>query len=261
MNRRGFLQGAAASAAFCAVNTSAATRKPNIVIILADDFGYGSLSCNGADPKRSSLLKEGYGTAAIGKWHLGYGTSKTDFIKELKPGPLELGFDYHFGVPQNHGDASGVYVENHWVAGLRSAENKPAGLSPYGRPFLEIDAPQRVDDEVMDVLTDHAEQPQRAPGFPREEALEVDTRVDGEPQRRWHLRHATGRLEVHRGKTSKTGRPRPESARRTNDTAALQSARRASRKEERHRRTSRNRGEMTGTAEYPKRRDVPGGRD
>jgi len=105
----------------------------------------------------SSLLKgEGYSTAAIGKWHLGYGTGKADFTRELKPGPLELGFDYHFGVPQNHGDASGVYVENHWVAGLRSGEIRPAGISPYGRPFLGIDAPQRVDDEVMDVLTDHA---------------------------------------------------------------------------------------------------------
>jgi len=221
MNRRDFLRGAAASAALPALNAKPAGKKPNIVIILADDFGFGSLNCNGADPKLirtpnldriaregvrftdantpssvcspsryalltgrycwrtslkyevlptnaplhiettrltiSSLLKgEGYNTAAIGKWHLGYGTGKTDFTKELKPGPLELGFDYHFGVPQNHGDASGVFVENHWVAGLRSAEHKDAGISPYGRPFMGIDAPQRVDDEVMDVLTDHA---------------------------------------------------------------------------------------------------------
>lgn len=221
MNRRDFLRGAAASATLPSLNASPAARKPNIVIILADDFGYGSLNCNGADtklirtpnmdriakegirftdantpssvcspsryalltgrycwrtslqyevlptnaplhietnrPTISSLLKgEGYNTAAIGKWHLGYGNGKTNFTQELKPGPLELGFDYHFGIPQNHGDASGVYVEDHWVAGLRSAEIKPAGNSPYGRPFLGIDAPQRVDTEVMDVLTDHA---------------------------------------------------------------------------------------------------------
>ena len=220
MNRRSFLRHTAGAAALPALQ-AAGTRTPNIVFILADDFGYGSLNCNGADrklirtpnldriaregirftdantpssvcspsryavmtgrycwrtslkyevlstnaplhieatrPTISSLLKgEGYGTAAIGKWHLGYGTGKTDFTKDLTPGPLELGFDYHFGVPQNHGDASGVYVENHRVAGLRSAENKPAGLSPYGRPFMGIDAPQRVDDEVMDVLTNHA---------------------------------------------------------------------------------------------------------
>ena len=221
MNRRAFLRSTAASAAVPALNMAAAAQKPNIVIILADDYGFGSMNCNGTDPKLirtpnldriakegirftdantpssvcspsryalmtgrycwrtslqyevlatnaplhieptrltiASLLKgEGYSTAAIGKWHLGYGTGKIDFTRELTPGPLEIGFDYHFGVPQNHGDASGVYVENHRVAGLRSADHKPAGNSPYGRPFLGIDAPQRVDDEVMDVLTDHA---------------------------------------------------------------------------------------------------------
>jgi len=216
MNRRNFLQSAAA-----ALPLQAAARKPNIVLILVDDFGFGSLNCNGADPKLirtpnldriakegvrftdantpssvcspsryalmtgrycwrtalqyevlsttaplhiettrltiASLLKgEGYNTAAIGKWHLGYGTGKTGFTAELKPGPLEIGFDYHFGVPQNHGDASGVFVENHHVQGLRSKEIKPFGKSPYGREWIGIDAPQRVDDEVMEVLTDHA---------------------------------------------------------------------------------------------------------
>jgi arylsulfatase A-like enzyme len=220
-NRRNFLRHATAAGSALSALQAATPRTPNIVFILADDFGYGSLNCNGADPKlirtpnldriakegirftdantpssvcspsryavltgrycwrtslkyevlatdaplhieptrltMSSLLKkEGYSTAAIGKWHLGYGTGKTDFTKELKPGPLELGFDYHFGIPQNHGDASGVFVEDHWVAGLRSAEPKPAGINPYGRPFFGIDAPQRVDDQAMDVLTDHA---------------------------------------------------------------------------------------------------------
>jgi len=61
----------------------------------------------------ASLLKStGYRTAAIGKWHLGYGAKTADFTKPLTPGPLDIGFDYHFAVPQNHGDASGVYVRN-----------------------------------------------------------------------------------------------------------------------------------------------------
>ena len=41
-----------------------------------------------------SLLKRaGYVTAVIGKWHLGLGKTPTDYNTEIKPGPLEIGFD------------------------------------------------------------------------------------------------------------------------------------------------------------------------
>jgi len=199
---------------------TSAQDKPNIVVILADDLGYGSVNAYGADtalvrtphidriaeagmrftnaytpasictptryglltgrypwrsplksgvvnpldpllpdPNRTTIadwLKErGYRTACIGKWHLGYGTGpKVDFTGTLSPGPLDLGFDYHFGVPQNHGDMHGVYIENDRIYGLRSRKVQPYSRTFYGPQYIGYDAPQRVNKDVMGDLTD-----------------------------------------------------------------------------------------------------------
>ena len=227
--------------------TASAAERPNIIVILADDYGYGSAGCYGADPKLvrtpaidrlaaegrrftdgnttssvcsptryslltgrycwrttlthevlgtfsplhieptritlASLLKaKGYRTAAVGKWHLGYGHEnedpkwRTEYRAELSPGPLDVGFDYHFGVPSNHGDLTGVYVEDRFVYGLRSG-SIPSGMRlagpaadsddfqpTYGpadmengkAKILELDAPRRKNERVMKVLTDKA---------------------------------------------------------------------------------------------------------
>jgi arylsulfatase A len=210
---------------------SARETKPNIIVILADDLGWGSAGCYGADPALlrtpamdrlaregrrftqayvtasictpsryafltgrycwrgplkhavikthdplliekdrptvASMLKaQGYRTAVIGKWHLGFGTSvPVDYTAALKPGPLEVGFDYFHGLASNHGDGTGVYLDTVTdasgeslvkVAGLRSATLEPFGKTTYGGQFMGLDAPQRVDEEVMPHLTQKA---------------------------------------------------------------------------------------------------------
>ena len=91
-------------------------------------------------PTVASVLRSaGYYTAHIGKWHLGFGR-EDDYAMdregqgepnswrsrkggpgwngELKPGPLEVGFDYYFGIPIVNSYPPYVFVENHRVAGL-----------------------------------------------------------------------------------------------------------------------------------------------
>ena len=64
------------------------------------------------------MKQAGYSTAIIGKWHLGFQIEKPmDWNKALFPGPLELGFDYYFGVPILNSHPPFVYVENHHVVG------------------------------------------------------------------------------------------------------------------------------------------------
>ena len=100
----------------------------------------------------AAFLKDsGYKSAAIGKWHLGY---SKDWNKPPIQGPLEVGFDYHFGVPSNHNDSDRVFIEDHDIYGRTPGVefrrvNKGKEL-PEG-----VDKP-RVEDQVDTMLTTKA---------------------------------------------------------------------------------------------------------
>ena len=205
---------------FCTL--AAGSPSPNIVVFLADDFGYGCTNAYGADeqlirtpnlnrlaaegirfdnayttgsvcsPTRYALLtgryswrtnmkrgvvnsndpllikegvptiaswlrEQGYETAQIGKWHLGYKAKRfRNLLETISPGPNDVGFDYHFGVPNNMDDLHKIYIENDRIYGLRSDKVSPYGKSFYGKPYVGYDAPQRVTTQVMDTLTEKA---------------------------------------------------------------------------------------------------------
>ncbi len=126
-------------------------------------------------PTVASVLRSaGYYTAHIGKWHLGFGREDDygrdrdgqgepnswrsrkggpDWNGELKPGPLEAGFDYYFGIPIVNSYPPYVFVENHRVVGLDPSDPIGRMESRYLGEMQGGKAARWNDNELATTLT------------------------------------------------------------------------------------------------------------
>jgi arylsulfatase A len=113
---------------------SASTCTPTRFSLLTGTYAFRQKGTGIAPPNGPALIKPGmetlpailkrtgYATAVIGKWHLGLGDPVPDWNGELKPGPLDIGFDHCFLLPTTNDRVPQVYVENRRVKNLDSAD-------------------------------------------------------------------------------------------------------------------------------------------
>ncbi|HEY6166747.1 MAG TPA: arylsulfatase [Verrucomicrobiae bacterium] len=82
--------------------------------------GDAALSIQPRTATVASLMKSaGYKTGVVGKWHIGLGPEGgPDWNGEIKPGPLDIGFDYCFIMAATGDRVPTVYIENRRVVGL-----------------------------------------------------------------------------------------------------------------------------------------------
>jgi arylsulfatase A-like enzyme len=147
---------AARGVRFTDAHSTSATCTPSRYSLLTGEYafrrkGTGVLPGNAAliiEPGRTtlpSLLKHaGYATGCVGKWHLGLGRGNVDWNGDIKPGPLEIGFDYSFIMPATGDRVPCVFVENHRVVGADPADpilvsyGTPVGNEPTGARNPEL---------------------------------------------------------------------------------------------------------------------------
>jgi len=148
-------------------------------------WGYSrSLIEPGRETVASLLKKQGYATAAVGKWHLGLQQTDesvnapvpeasevlpedhphaVDYSKPLSPGPNSVGFDYFFGIPASLDMNPYVYVENDHVIEAarseipRSAHRRQGGggvwrAGKIAPSFRHIDVLPRITEKATEWL-------------------------------------------------------------------------------------------------------------
>jgi arylsulfatase A len=97
------------------------------------------------------LREQGYATACIGKWHLGWGWpkpgdgGKRDFTQAIPDGPTTRGFDSYFGTDVPNYPPY-CFIENDRTLGI------PSEAAPVGRDMFNIAGLTVPDWKLVDIL-------------------------------------------------------------------------------------------------------------
>lgn len=97
------------------------------------------------------LREQGYATACIGKWHLGWGWpkpgdgGKRDFTQAIPDGPTTRGFDSYFGTDVPNYPPY-CFIENDRTVGI------PSEAAPVGRDMFNIAGLTVPDWKLVDIL-------------------------------------------------------------------------------------------------------------
>jgi arylsulfatase A-like enzyme len=97
------------------------------------------------------LRRQGYQTAAIGKWHLGLRFGANRWTDRIEDGPLQHGFDFYFGISASLDMPPFAYIENDRFP------QEPTATKTWVRS-----GPAAPDFEAVDVLPELAK---RAAGY------------------------------------------------------------------------------------------------
>lgn len=96
------------------------------------------------------LREQGYTTACIGKWHLGWNWpkqvgGKRDFTQTISDGPTSRGFDYYFGTDVPNYPPY-CFIENDRTVGIPSTE------APVGKESFNHAGPMLPNWKLVDIL-------------------------------------------------------------------------------------------------------------